>query len=273
MNRKPWSIVLCALIFLLIPFGNIYYTYLFMDGNYDFSDYIYSLFTLKENFWILFNLIVPSIIASISVYSIKNWSIPVFLSSMLWIIASSIMDLASHASIFKSMIVIAVPIILNSLFVYFILIPNVRMAYLNPKLRWWESKPRFIINKEAKVIIDSEEQTVTVSNISEGGVFVISEKEIDMTKELELHLDILEFSLKIKAKTVYQIPNKFSYGLQFNLSDSSTVSFVKKCMKSLRKNNYPETRVQEEWKKDFSKWFITLLKTGKGLVPQIPQKK
>ncbi len=275
MNRKPWAIIFFSMFFLLIPIFNIVLTYFFLEGHYSFGDYIYSLVYLSSNWFPLFNLTVPSLVASYAVYSIKNWSIPVFFICMFWILLNSVVDLYTHFTLIKSFIIILVPIICNLLFIYYILIPNVRAAYLDPKLRWWESKPRYLINEQVELnseIIGEGGLTAKINNFSEGGLFLGTEKKLHVGDVVDVRFEVLKVSFILRGKIVHHIASIHAYGLQFvDLKKEDKKALAKIC-RELRLQNFPETRAKIDWREDLKKWFADL-KNGKGIVPEISHKK
>ena len=272
MNRKPWSIIFFSVFLTLIPLFNILITYYLVPGDFEFSDYIYSLFALSSNRMALFSLTVPSLVSAYAVYSIKNWSLPVFFVSMLWILISSLMDLFYYFSVLKSVILMILPLACNGLFIYFILIPNVRAAYLDPRLRWWETKPRYRLNEKiiltAETLNVSPEDTV-INNFSEGGVFLSTKAELPLGLVVDLKFSILNHEFNLKGKIVHQVQSINAYGIQFCELTKSNKKQLKFIGKELRKNNFPETRPVVNWKEDLTIWYKELKKTGKGIIPEI----
>lgn len=270
MIRKPWPIIIISFIFFLIPIINILGTYFFLKDNYSFSDYMNSLFFDSVNFLPLFNMIVPSVVAGIAVYSVKKWSYPVFLICMAWITSQMFYKFSFEYSKTELFFTIIIPMLINIVYVSYILLPKVRAPYYDPRLRWWETKPRYVFTTEIKITHGDLTTVGNMTNISEGGLFAIVPTPIEPNSVIKLNLDILGDSLEIMAKVVYRKPDGASHGLQFTEVTSAQKKTVKKMINHLAAESCEMTRPIPRWDEDFSKWFKTLITTGKGLVPEVP---
>jgi hypothetical protein len=122
---------------------------------------------------------VPSLIAGIAVFSVRKWSYPVFLVSMLWITFQMLRTFSPHLHITELIFTIILPILFNFLYVSYILLPKVRAAYYDPGLRWWETKPRYVFSTAIKFTIDGEVIDGKMTNISEGGLFALLANPIE----------------------------------------------------------------------------------------------
>ncbi|MBY0414589.1 MAG: hypothetical protein K2Q18_10500, partial [Bdellovibrionales bacterium] len=151
MIRKPWPIIIVAFIFFIIPIVNILGTYLFMKDQYAFSDYIQSLFLDSVNYLPLFNMVVPSLVAGYSVYSVKKWSYPVFLICMVWITIQVFFKFSYALRGMDFVLTVILPMFINVVYVSYILLPKVRAPYYDPRLRWWETKPRYVFETDLKI--------------------------------------------------------------------------------------------------------------------------
>jgi uncharacterized membrane protein len=278
MIRKPWPIVIISIIFFVIPIMNILGTYFFLKADYLFTDYLKSLFFDSVNFLPLFNMVVPSLVAGIAVYSVKKWSYPVFLVCMSWITWQMFYKFSYHFSASELIITVLLPMLINIAYVSYILLPKVRAPYYDPRLRWWETKPRYVFETDIKITYADIVTEGKMTNISEGGLFAIIPTAIEPNTILKLNLSILENDLEILAKIVYRKPDGTSHGLQFHEVTGDQKKALKKIINNLATNNYEMTRPIPRWDEDFIKWFKTLITTGKGFVPEVtsyqpPQKK
>ena len=106
----------------------------------------------------------------------------------------------------------------NGLFIYFILIPNVRAAYLDPRLRWWETKPRYRLNEKIEITaleLEHSPEDSVINNFSEGGVFLSTKADIPLGLVANLNFSILETPFQLKGKIVHQVASINAYGIQF----------------------------------------------------------
>jgi hypothetical protein len=272
MIRKPWPIVFVSLFFLLIPIFNILITFFLLGTEHTFSDFLYSLAYIPKNYVPLFDMVVPSLIAAVSIYCVRKWSYPVFLVTMFWITLKMFYTFSAHLPFIELLFTILFPMIINIIFVSYILLPNVRAAYYDPRLRWWETKPRYLFSTEVKIELDGQEFEGKMTNISEGGLFSIINSPIGPDSVVKVTFEILETKMELAAKIVYQKPDGLSHGLQFFNLTREQKKNLKIIMARLAKDKYEETRPVPVWTEDLTKWFKTLIHTGKGLVPELPQR-
>ncbi len=270
MIRKPWPIILISFVFFLIPFFNILINFLIFRTDYTFYDYIYSLLVVPTNYLALFDMVVPSLIAGFAVYSVKKWSYPVFLVCMAWLTYQMLSTFSPHIRFSLLLLTIILPMIINILYVSYILLPNVRAAYFDPRLRWWETKPRYIFSTEMSIEENGKLTAAQITNISEGGIFAIVSVPVEPNTVVNLKFVILENPIELKAKIVYRKPDGASHGLQFFEMNRNQKLLMKKTIAKLAKENYEAVRPVPVWTEDFINWFSTLVKTGKGFVPEIP---
>lgn len=278
MIRKPWPIIIVSFIFFFIPIFNILGTYMFLKDQYAFSDYIYSLFFDSINYFPLFNMVVPSLVAGVAVYCVKKWSYPVFLLCMVWIAIQVFFKFSYALRGFEFFLTVILPMLINILYVSYILLPKVRAPYYDPRLRWWETKPRYVFSTDLKITYNNEAVEGKMTNVSEGGLFAIIPTMIEPNSMIDVGFDVLGNHVDLKAKIVYRKPDGTSYGLQFASLSGDQKKSIKKIIAKLDEGKYEMTRPVPKWDEDFVRWFKTLITTGKGFVPEVqtytpPQKK
>lgn len=271
MLRKPWPIIFLSLFFLIIPFFNIFLTYFSLKTSLGFNNYLYNLAYNSKNYSFLFDMTVPSLLSSIAIYNVKKWSYPVFLSSMIWITARATYLYSNQLQLSELILTILLPMLINILFVSYLLLPNLRAIYCDLKLQWWETKPRYLFLSDLIVVNNGNIIHGKVTNISEGGLFALISTPIESKSLVDLNFVILGAHFLLNATIVYCKADGISHGLQFiNLTRDQKKS-LKKLMKKLSKDKYEQTRPIPIWNEDLKGWFLTLIKTGKGIVPKIPK--
>jgi hypothetical protein len=273
MIRKPWPIVILSIIFFAIPIFNIIGTYYMLDANITFSEYFMSLILEPENYISLTNMIVPSLLSGFAIYSIKKWSLPVCIASTLWVgyqLLSEHHDALKSSSLF---FIIVFPLFTNLAFVAYFLIPNVRAAYIDPSLRWWENKPRYIVNFECEVTFEKNTFIGTVEDLSEGGLFLNLNTPFKINDIALIKFNFLDHDFISAAKFVFQKPNSNAFGVQFVQPPKISIISIKEITRIMAKENYKLRRETPDWKEDLTDWAKTLFKTGKGIVPEVPKKK
>jgi Tfp pilus assembly protein PilZ len=211
-------------------------------------------------------MFVPSIVAGIAIYAVKKWSYPVFFVSILWITIEIIYYFVPHFKPLTLFFVVILPMLINFLYGSYILLPEVRATYFDPRLRWWETKPRYIYSTRVEI----NELTGVMTNISEGGLFLFTPHAFDPNTIVNLKFVILDNPIILEAKIVYRNPDGTSHGLQFVNLTKQQKNILKNIIKKLDSEKYAVTRPIPVWTEDLLSWFKTFFKTGKGLVPALP---
>ncbi|MFL5814279.1 MAG: PilZ domain-containing protein [Bdellovibrionia bacterium] len=268
MRRRPWPIVILAFFQVLVePFNNLFLNAWFSHT----SARIYLTYFFESKQWLtLFYLFVLPPVMGISAYAMKKWSYYVFVAGATWMLFHNF-GLVREGNIRLSY---AICLYIGNIgFVSYFLLPRVHAPYMNPKMRWWESKTRFLVDWPCRISSTDEQATVScrVQDFSEGGVFILSPDTIPMNQVIEIRMspessEIVGF----KAKPVFSRPvqNGLGYGLQFvelNKSDAKRLALLSK---SLRKSGTSFRNGQDDAWAAFKGWALRLVTTGEGLLPE-----
>lgn len=268
MNRKPWPIVIVSLIFFIVPVMNIIGTYFLLDMNVPFfSGYLESLFFLPENRWPLMQMVLPSFVAGIAVYSVKKWSYPVFYLAMAWITFEIFHNQSKGMDTLSTIQTVVLPMSFNMAYCLYFMLPSVRAIYYNPRLRWWETKPRYMYSMTVRVIVNGMIEDAQMDNISEGGILAKLPMTLDQYSTLNIHMMLDGTDIHTKAKVAYRRDDGVFHGLQFVDMTKEQKKYMAKFIRKLEADKCELTRPVMSWEKDFGQWFVRLVKTGKGLVP------
>ncbi len=264
MKNKPWPIIILSMLYFLAPIYNLlYFSHLFNMTPWQYLHTFPSILALVQ-FWLFFP------IAGFAILSIKRWSFPVFLIIILWNFYRNYQTWSLSQGQFNVSLYILAEVANISVVAYF-LIPAVRNVYFNPKLRWWEIAPRYQVSLPATI----DQIPATIHNIAAGGVFLsrADSKQLQINSVSTMHLDLHEYSLNLECKAVHYDPSYLDgYGMQFinmTRSNKSTLSKLIKHIDTLgHEKREPVSMVEE----NILMWLINLFKTGKGLLPQTPDK-
>ncbi|MBT7611528.1 MAG: PilZ domain-containing protein [Bacteriovoracaceae bacterium] len=219
----------------------------------------------------LFTLMVPSLVASYAIFSVKNWSYPVFLTAMAWIFIHSIFRINSDFDLTTKIFGIIIPMAFNVYLVSYFLIPSVKTTYYEPKIRWWEASPRYIVDLSTKIYLGDEFIIGRTCNISNGGALLDAGSIITIGKDVRLEFELNNQAFSIDAKSIFKAPHAHFYGFQFqNISRQlkKDLEFQMMCLKDI---GCEVTRPLPHWRDDFKKWLKHLLKTGEGVTPKLPE--
>ncbi len=230
----------------------------------------YLSLVLRNKTWLqLADIFLLLPIAGIAIYSVKKWSYPVFISIIGWTIYSNYEVWRAHPD------TMTLPVTLftygaNLAIVSYFLIPAVRAAYFNPRLRWWENKPRYKVNLEGMIKGAFGETPAEVVNLSEGGAFVSTSAELQPEDKVDLHFNVFDRVFGIEGRVVYRLGSRNAYGVQFILTPEIYAN-LKRVTQGLERMGVQRQPEKVLLYQSLREWAKTLVTTGKGLVPEIMQ--
>lgn len=271
MEYKPWPLILLAFVHFIEPISKIaFYSIFFQLSPLDAIVIEYQSGSAIQTFEFFF--LFP--IAGIALFAVKKWSFPLFVLVEVWVF---ITNLTYFNELYQSNQIWLLGFfiffgILNIAVVGYLLLPAVRIAYLDPRVRWWEAKPRYSINIEGKV---DGQTTGTIVNISESGIFIAAHRNLPIDSEIELEFTLFEsaalsqdFHIKLKALVVHKftVDNVEGYGIRYIELSVSNRHLIRSMIRHLERANVTR-RPPRRNAMDLIRWLTTLIKTGKGLFP------
>jgi|SaaInlStandDraft_5_1057022.scaffolds.fasta_scaffold84592_1 hypothetical protein len=274
MLRRPWSIVILTIVLLLIPVCNIITTFIISKYDVTFTHYLYSLIKLPTNYFSLFSLIAPAVIMAFAVYSVKKWSYIVLALCALWITTMALLNLYNYygqLNLLQIIFAIFLPVFFTIILALYFFIPAVKTTYFDPRLRWWETKPRYITSINSKVTLEDEHDAIII-NISEGGVLLELNEKISLDEKIKVFFDYEDIQYELDAKVVFQRTDVSAYGVQFIDLNIEKTKMIKSLVKQIKLSGASLSRPLPMWSDDLKKWLLNLLKTGKGFTPRIPDR-
>ncbi len=267
MIYRPWPLVLIALIQMLEPFTkSLYLSFLYKISVYD----LVKLQLDKGSYLQIFSFFFLFPISGYALYKVKNWSLPVFVTTQVLVVIDNItyfkhLQLTHQYVIFYSFILFG---LLNFIVTIYFLLPSVRVLYLDKSLRWWEPKYRYQIN----VPIQIDEKTSTnILNISETGCFVKKETDLEIGSIVIIKSEDPIWPLSLQAKVIHKffISQQEGYGLQFVELDRKLRSKIRERIHHFEKLKLPRHPPRRQLRHDFFQWLWKLLRTGEGLIPKV----
>lgn len=198
MQNKPWIIIIIGLCHLAEPFVKIFYYSFLLSKN--------PLVTFAEQFtyfnpWHIYIVFFNFPLAGIAILSVKKWSVPVFLTAQVLVVFDFIYKFKGFVD--GGQIAVAVSLvvftIVNIVLVSYLLGSSLKIAFLDPKVRWWESYPRYLIKKPGMASFGE----VEVHDLSRSGAYIAS-SEIP-SSDFNLSLELMDEKLSLKCSPVHEI--------------------------------------------------------------------
>lgn len=259
MRVRPWPIIIIALIHILAPIFNVYFSaQLNGVGFYDYLEYLFMNKHILENaFWMLLPLIT-----GVSIFKFRKWS---YFLLMGFTIATSTLFIQEWLSSPK--MPLSTFLILETInliiFCYFLL-PSVRNVYLKPSLRWWEQKPRYLVDINGLIEIKNSTSTGIIRNISEGGVMIETVLDFSRGDIFNLSFEIFQKKFVMQTQVVFKGTEGFG---TFFTKVSPSQNELNKVIDQLAVQGYPLRTERPNLKENFKHWLKGAIK-GKGLFPQ-----
>jgi hypothetical protein len=264
MRRRPWPIVIIAFFHFIAPLVNFAVSAKLSQMSLS----AYFLQFLAQTPWkISGTLIFAPPAAGLALYMVKEWSYGVYIALM------ALITYVNFQNWGHSPVVLVASLIVNLSLVSYFMLPTVRFAYFNPRMRWWETQDRYVVNSFADLESATGHYKCKIQDISEGGAFIKIRARLANGEVVRVKVRCLDSILDVYARVVHRGANSPGFGLSFfhTMESEATVARWVKAIDGttprLRSASLKET-VQ-----DFAKWFFRLVRTGKGWVPELPSQR
>jgi hypothetical protein len=280
MKSRPWPLIILALIQILSPFGTIFFNAFAMGVK---PAYVAGWMIHNRTPLQIFEAFALMPIAGMAIFRMKLWSYIVFFVAVFWSLASNLSRWNYATENHSPISFIVVYGLQIGLAIYF-MIPSVRKTYLDPTVRWWEAKRRYLLNIPVTLLsvegaADMTEEQGHLENISEGGALIIDDgHHFKHESKIRLKFTVATVDIEIPGEIVYCSKKKDSgastYGVMFE-HDRRTKSHLKRLCRGLDLIGVHH-RDKDDIKTvhhGFLHWIIGLAKTGKGLVPDVKHRK
>jgi hypothetical protein len=207
-RQKPKLIYLVAVLLMLTPFGNLIWSLkaLKVSNWYHPSVWFYWSQYVQWPTWILLGLIFAS---GLSLLFVRKWSWTFSLVTMAII---TIYDIVMwHEFRMMGTAAVVAMIVCTLGFSAFMFFTEFRVPYLNPRVRWWETSPRYRV--DLPVVLNKTDSPATLVDISRTGLLIewpVSSKIPDIEGEMLITLPTqASLPTKIMRRT------ERGYGLMF----------------------------------------------------------
>ncbi|OFZ19024.1 MAG: hypothetical protein A2X94_12160 [Bdellovibrionales bacterium GWB1_55_8] len=211
MRKRPIGIVILAIVHLVAPLFFIIYAATAI-GISPFG-YAKILSELPLSSKVEFYLLSP--IAGLAIYRVRPWSYPIFLFAV-GLTAFRYYQYHTAFPHLLSIWVLAGVFLADILVVSYFFTPTILSAYFNARMRWWESKPRYVAKIECEVRDGQAVITGATEDISVGGCFLRTEGTLGSGEVIGLHFEHGAMSFDLKARVVYcGGERRPGYGLHF----------------------------------------------------------
>lgn len=261
MKRRPWPLIILALLHVFAPVGN-----LFMNSfrhNIPMAQ-LWNLWWAYLPKMVVSTYVFVPIVAGVLIYICKRWSFYAYLACLALIFAVSLYGFSTDVNLLNFIYLVAVLVVDFFLVAYF-MVPAVRQVYMDPRLRWWESAHRYRADLEAEVAGQGIGQIV---NISEGGLFYKTAVQLQDDAAVEIKFTYNNSNYLVSGIVVHhRMMGDHGYGIQFQHTHES-LKLIKKLIRELDEDGRMLTDRLPGEEDSFMAWLRGVFTSGKGLVPK-----
>lgn len=262
MRRKPWSLILLALLHVISPIGSLLLNAA-LSGKTPLEQWYYWIEALPIAFPFIY-IFLP-ILAGVFIYICRRWSYWGYLVCIGTIFISNIYSYYTNMTLGTLLILIIIALI-DILVVAYFMVPSVQQVYFDPRMRWWEAAPRYNFNTSG--IVNGGRSFI--KNLSQGGMFITTGPLLEIGDKVNIFWEYKGVEQTISGIVVYKGTNTAEpgYGIRF----THTIETIKQ-LKDITDQLQAEGLIVKERlpgpEEGFWAWFGNLLKTGEGLFPKI----
>jgi hypothetical protein len=272
MDRKPWPIIILAVLQLFTPLANI----LFEVRHLSFYPIRTMHLWFAADHWVnLISLVFLAPLSAFAIYCVKRWSYPIFLGCIAWNLlafydwSQQNPNILSNYQLFGSYL-------LNLVAVSYFLLKEVRMTYYNPRMHWWESMPRYLLDAPAKLKTSHTElDDCILVNLSMGGALISTDKDLSSGNSIALSFPCFGKIFKFSGTVVYQLNkskqrhHRYQYGIQFFIpwNKKQEIRSLVRAFEILGISRRPK---RVHWALSLAYWIRELVMDGRGILPEMP---
>ncbi len=233
MLQKPRPIVVLAIFHWIEPILKTAALAVFLAGSgLEITNH---LRTIGPS-WDLGVFFLAFPLSGLAIFAVKNWSLATYVYIQLANIVGTTYLNTRHPNLYPWWWM-AAQVGAAVVTLAYLLRPTTRRAFLDPSIRWWESKPRFGVDWDANLLQGKRTLKVKVQNISEGGVFVEVAKDeaLVMHEPVQVELDTPIASLSLAGRVCYGTPTTpLRYGIHFTELPPTMRSQIQSCLAQLQ---------------------------------------
>lgn len=260
MNRRPWAVVLVAILQFSSPLIYILVAAIFYRLSFELT--VSAIFSLTPRLRLFEIFALPILIGAtvmltrrLGYYAVVLGSSYLLIRGVFEAVTSKVIDPVFPAMISNVACLIMIGILLR---------PKNKSIYFDPKLRWWESKPRYVTNFPASIIRkNGTPLSATLQNIANGGGGVeANSKTVQVGDLVDIEFQYEGQTYRIKSSVAWtrEANGDGSYlGLTWTAENSTdTLNKVASLVRVLKTRDTPTTRNIPSRMSEVKDWFTKL---------------
>jgi Tfp pilus assembly protein PilZ len=248
MSRTYTSRTLRTISYAWISFPLTYLVYAVLVLALNFSGLVKVI--LSPWYWFVCAI---SVIAGIGTLRIRWYGWYMFIFSNLLITYETALDIA-HYSVGNFKIAVFFLTIIMQAVVTYIVAREIRVPYFFPRIRWWESDPRYKLSVQSKLVReDKTEQEGEIMDLSLGGCFIKTHSYFTPDEPLTLDFSLFEKPVRCTGRVVWRTESTVTHpkgiGVKFDPLNKETAICLKQAGQKLKKlaRVYSQMTREKNW--------------------------
>jgi hypothetical protein len=261
MKRKPWPLIIIAVLHILAPFGNLLLNAARAGRTIPDQWFYWSQILPKYLFFIY--VIIP-VVAGVCIYICRRWTYWLYLVCLGLVFISNVYSYTTHANL-GSLITLIILLIIDLLVVAYFVVPSVQKVYFDPRLRWWEAAPRYNFDHEGQV----NGSTAFIKNLGQGGLFMSSCPDLKEGDQADVFWNFEGLEVRMPGKVVYKSnrPGFPGCGVKFDANPEGEKKVAQVVATLHRRKKIVVERLPGP-EDSFGVWLKKLFTKGEGLFPK-----
>lgn len=267
MKKKPWSIIVLSVLHWISPIGNILVNA--YQTQVSVPEFVSALF-IPGNEIHFFVLVLLPLISGFCIFHCRKWSYAVYICLMIIPFIYSFMTLKGNYELYDVTFRLLVYFV-NVLIVGYFMMPNIRNIYFNPRIRWWQTDPRFETDFLAEIFLQDEKiGSGQIKNISVGGFFIAMTEALELEKNVNIRFSSEEQKFDIVGRPVFH--RTFApagYGFKMEIGESKK-SGVRELVKKLKAKGALVQGRAPSPEDSFKSWLSKAWRSRSAWIPEVP---
>lgn len=261
MKRKPWPIIVLSLLHILAPVGNIIFNS-YRAGRSFSQTWEFWFYSFPKPLFIAYIVLPP--IAGIFIFICKRWSYWCYVGCLFLIFLANAYGFWTSMNWMNFLTLFAV-LVVDILAVAYFVVPSVRKVYFDPRLRWWETAPRYLFNQQGVMY----SMPGLIRNVSEGGAMFETNTAYAEGQEVELKWNYEGEEYSVPGKVVYKktMGTGFCCGVRFDHTPMTLKAMKGLVLKLHKQGKMIRDRLPGP-EDSFGAWLKKLVSTRQGLFPK-----
>ncbi|MBC7385107.1 MAG: PilZ domain-containing protein [Cryobacterium sp.] len=273
MQRRPWPLVILALLQILGPFGSIFLSARVNHvTTFEMASAIWR-FSRPIDLMVFYGL---PIFSGLLIFFAKRFGyfiviglslVSIYLNISEWRLASDVISIPMLMGVTAT----------NLALIGYLLLPNVRAVFMNSRLRWWENAPRYTVSMRGQLSKTEGHATpCEIVDLAVGGAGLKTDSAPVVNGDsVLLTFDYEEHVVLMRGIAVYGRPDGTGhrYGLEWQRGSEMDERRFMALLVDLEEKRTPITRTPPKWKEDLKAWASRATKSPSAWVPEVPKKK